>query len=76
MKELMHENLECTLGDKNFGAIFSADDIILSGASARKFQCMINICSANTSSHGITLNPAEIIFIVVCMADATVLVSR
>jgi hypothetical protein len=60
MKELMHENLKCTLGDKHFGAIFSADDIILLGASAHKVQCMINICSAYTSSHGITLNPTEI----------------
>jgi hypothetical protein len=74
----MHENLKCNLGDIHFGAIFSADDIILLGAFAHKVQCIINICSAQilVLMELLWIRLKLISFIVVCMADVTVLISR
>ena len=39
--------------------LFYADDIVLSRASARKMQRMIDICYKYGNKYGITLNPAK-----------------
>jgi hypothetical protein len=59
MKDLLNENLGCSIAGVYFGTIFYADDIVLLGASARKMRQMLKICCEYCAKYGICINPKK-----------------
>ncbi len=59
MERLLNEKLGCMIGELSYGVIFYADDIVLMGASRRKVQRMVDICSEYGEMYGISFNPTK-----------------